>query len=471
MSRKEHQLIEWKETWRDEYLRWICGFANGDGGKLVVGRNDRGVVTGLIDARRLLVDLPNKVRDLLGIIVQVNLCTEADLDYLEILVEPYPYPVSYRGEYHVRSGSTKQELKGAALDRFLLRKQGRHWDAVPVPQVAVRHLAGTALEDFRRRARRSRRLDGMVLRESAAGLVEKLHLFDGIHLKRAAVLLFHPEPERFVTGAAVKIGYFRSNCDLAFHDEIRGDLFTQVEKTLDLLVTKYLRSEIGYEGIQRVETLPVPEAALREAVLNAIIHKDYASGTPVQISVYADRVMIWNPGELPPHWTVAKLMGKHPSRPFNPVLANVFFRAGMIEAWGRGIERILEVCRAAGTTDPELRQETDGLWVQFLFKPAIAHPTPVTATVPVAAPVAAPVGLYVEKLLRLLNQREPLSNGQIRTAFSLRSRRRLRETYIKPAMAAGLVVPTIPTKPSSRLQSYRLTDSGRAWLANARARS
>ncbi len=78
----------------------------------------------------------------------------------------------------------------------------------------------------------------------------------------------------------MKIGYFRTNDDLLYHDEVHGDLFTQVSRTIDLLLTKYLKAAITYEGIQRVETLPVPEPTLREAVLNAIIHKDYASGTP-----------------------------------------------------------------------------------------------------------------------------------------------------------------------------------------------
>ena len=165
----------------------------------------------------------------------------------------------------------------------------------------------------------------------------------------------------------MKIGFFRTNADLLYHDEIHGDLFTQVEKTLELLLTKYLKAGISYRGVQRVEAYPVPEAALREALLNAIVHKDYATGTPIQISVYSDKIMLWNPGELPDSWTVARLKAKHPSRPFNPDVANAFFRAGMIEAWGRGIERILEACRSAETPEPELRCESSGMWVEFLF--------------------------------------------------------------------------------------------------------
>ncbi|EQD72716.1 transcriptional regulator, partial [mine drainage metagenome] len=144
-----------------------------------------------------------------------------------------------------------------------------------------------------------------------------------------------------------------------------------MERTIDLLRTKYLRAAIRYEGIQRVEAFPVPEAALREAVLNAVIHKDYARGAPIQISVYDNTLMLWNPGELPQHWTVAKLKGKHASHPFNPDIANAFFRAGQIEAWGRGIERIVEACREAGTPAPDLRYEPTGLWLEFRF-PALA---------------------------------------------------------------------------------------------------
>jgi len=138
---KENQRVEWKETWRDEYLRWICGFANAEGGVLVIGRDDKGKAVGVANARKLLEDLPNKIRDVLGIMADVRLAKKAGKDMIEIHVDPYPTPISYKGEYHYRSGSTKQELKGAALDRFLLRKQGRTWDAAPIPNVALRDLS------------------------------------------------------------------------------------------------------------------------------------------------------------------------------------------------------------------------------------------------------------------------------------------------------------------------------------------
>lgn len=362
---KEHQHVEWKETWRDEHMRWICGFANAEGGVLVIGRNDRGQAVGVNDARKLLQDIPNKVRDIMGIMVDVNLVEADGKETLEILVEPYPYPVSYKGEYHYRSGGTKQELKGAALDRFLLRKQGRHWDSVPVPYVALADLDSRSLANFRRRAGRSGRLSAETLQEVDADLIDKLHLMDGSYLKRAAVLLFHPDPERFVTGAYVKIGYFRSNADLLFQDEIHGSLFSQVDESMDRLLNKYLKALISYEGIQRVETYPVPEEALREAVLNAVMHKDYASAVPIQISVYEDKIILWNSGQLPEMWTLEKLLSKHPSIPYNPLIANAFFRAGFIEAWGRGIEKIQLECERHDILPPEFDYSLSGLMLTF----------------------------------------------------------------------------------------------------------
>ncbi len=125
----------------------------------------------------------------------------------------------------------------------------------------------------------------------------------------------------------------------------------------------------------------MPEVALREAVLNAIGHKDYASAIPIQISVYDNKIMMWNPGQLPPDWTVTQLTEKHSSQPFNPDVANAFFRAGMIESWGRGIERVVNACLQAGVPAPEWRHEQTGLWVVFHQRAGIRVVTPVETPV------------------------------------------------------------------------------------------
>ena len=367
---RESQNIEWKASWRDEYLKWICGFANAQGGVLEIGRNDRGEVVGVKDVLRLLEDIPNKVQTLLGIVVNVNLKAESDREYLEIVVDPYPNPVSYKGEFHYRSGSTRQVLRGAALSRFLLQKYGRTWDDVPLPGIGLKDLDGRTLESFRRRAADSERLAEDILDESDAGVIEKLHLREGEYLKRAAVLLFHQSPEHFIRDAYVKIGYFR-DAELLYQDVIEGDLFAQVDRAMDLLYTKYSRALISYDGVYRVETFPVPRDAMREAVINAVIHRDYASAVPIQIRVYDDRIMLWNPGQLPEDWSVETLAKEHASRPYNPGIAYAFFRAGMIEAWGRGIQRITRACETAGNPAPMWRVESGGgLWLEFPYSAA-----------------------------------------------------------------------------------------------------
>jgi ATP-dependent DNA helicase RecG len=437
----ENQQIEWKESWRDEYLRWICGFANAGGGVLVIGKNNRGEVVGVKNIEKLLQDIPNKVRDILGIIVAVNQRSENGKEFLEIIVEPYPSPISYKGEYHVRSGSTKQELKGAALDRFLLRKQGRTWDGAPMPRVTPRELSKAAIAGFRKLAKESRRLDASALRESAAGLLEKLNLFDGERLKRAAVLLFHPDPERFITGAFVKIGYFRTESELLYHDEVHGDLFSQAQKTMELLLTKYLKAGISYRGIHRMETLPVPEEALREAVLNAIIHKDYSVGAPIQIRVYGDGLKIWNPGELPENWSVEKLLKQHSSRPFNPSVANAFFRAGEIEAWGRGIQRIFDACQEAGAPKPRIDYDPGDLWVEFKFSRAYLAATAVDQGGDTPGKSS---GKTPDQIIELVRQDSRISIPEM--ARSLKVTTRAVEKQLRQLKAAGRVRRIGPAK-------------------------
>ncbi|HOE39792.1 MAG TPA: ATP-binding protein [Bacteroidales bacterium] len=368
----ENQNIEYKTTWRDEFLKWICGFANAKGGIIFIGKDNNGKVVGVDNAKRLLEEIPNKVRDVLGILVDVNLHQTKQGDYLEIIVEPHPNGISYKGQYHYRSGSTKQELKGATLEKFLLQKRGKRWDSVLIPKVSVNDLKQETLEFFKKRGVKSKRLDENNLTDNNNHLLENLKLIENDYLKRAAILLFHANPEKFITGAYIKIGYFENKVDLIFQDEIHGNLFEQIEKTLDILFTKYIKAIISYENnINRIETYEYPKEAIREALLNAIAHKDYSGLTPIQIRVYKDKIMIWNEGTLPENWTINNLLKEHSSRPYNPDIANAFFRSGYIEAWGRGISKMTELCIATGLPKPLYIVEGSDFWV--IFRKDIYH--------------------------------------------------------------------------------------------------
>jgi ATP-dependent DNA helicase RecG len=186
-------------------------------------------------------DLPNKITAILGIVADVNLQPSKQGDVIEIVVSPQPNPVNYKGEYHYRSGATKQELKGAALDKFLLSKQGKHWDSVPIPNVTVADLKPETFDFFRKHGVKSKRLDEDALTDSNEILLDNLQLTEDNYLKRAAVLLFHPKPEKFVTGVFIKIGYFETDSDLIFRTKFTATSLNKSKKQWNCFLQSTLK--------------------------------------------------------------------------------------------------------------------------------------------------------------------------------------------------------------------------------------
>ncbi len=348
----EDQNVEWKESWRDEYLKWICGFANAQGGKIYIGTRDDGTVIGVNNSKKLLEDIPNKIQNKLGMVADVNLLKQDDLEYIEIIVRPQSYPVNYDGEYHYRSGSTKQLLRGNALTGFLMTKTGMKWEAEPVSNVTIDELDKESFDIFKREALRSGRMSKSDFDVSREELLDKLRLLVNGKLTRAGALCFYREPEKVIGGCYVKIGMFEGS-EILYQDEIKGSLILIADRIIDFIFVKYLRAKISYYKETRVEKYPFARDAIREAVYNSLIHCDWSANVPIQIRVEKDTMRIGNCCVLPLGWDTKKLMGRHNSIPFNPKIANVFFRAGYIESWGRGIEKICDACKTLGTENPE----------------------------------------------------------------------------------------------------------------------
>lgn len=430
---QESQQVEWKWSWRDEYLQWLCGYANAEGGTLYIGVNDDGYVVGIEDSKSMLEGLPNKINDKLGIIASINIhkangsvnvrfndsvpenvssklvnqyacglintgmmdrtdkrykslaviekdnkIWEADdgtREYISISVIKYPFAVSCDGKYYKRSGSTLQELNGFELQNFLLERAGKTWDAVPIPAVKVSDLSKDAVEAFRHKAVKSNRMTENEVNVSDELLLRNLKLFDGEYLTRAAILLFHPMPERFVTGAYIKIGYFSPVGafgndeeiieDLQYQDVVDGPLILQVDKATDLIYEKYFKGLVDYEGNQRTETKMITIGILRELLLNAINHKNYATGVPIQVSVYQDKIEIFNMGSWSKRVpTDERIYEKHESVPYNPKLADVSFRSGDVESWGRGFLRIRTECQKINAPLPTIDAENGGVSIR-----------------------------------------------------------------------------------------------------------
>ncbi|MCF0254089.1 MAG: winged helix-turn-helix transcriptional regulator, partial [Duodenibacillus sp.] len=221
------------------------------------------------------------------------------------------------------------------------------------------------IERFKRLAAAKGRIDESLLQEPKEVLLERLHLKFGEELTNAAMLLFSKDPEKYQVGAYVKVGYFETDSDLRYQDEIHGSLLEIVDRIVEVLHLKYMRAQITYVGMQRRERYIVPDAALREALYNALCHSQYSYGVPIQISVYADKIYIANIGSLPADWTAENLMKKHASRPGNPTIAQVLYYAGFIESWGRGIEKICEACLGDGLPLPEYTVHPNDVMVKF----------------------------------------------------------------------------------------------------------
>ena len=156
----EHQTIEYKESWHDEFLEWICGYANAYGGTLYIGKNDNGDVVGLNDKdiKKLLEVIPNKITDTMGIVADVNLLYEGKLQYIEIIVDKYPSLISYHGKYFYRSGRTIRMITGKELDKAILKSQGRTWDGMPIPKLQVTDLRREAMDLLKEKVVRRGRL-------------------------------------------------------------------------------------------------------------------------------------------------------------------------------------------------------------------------------------------------------------------------------------------------------------------------
>ncbi len=343
----EKQNIEYKSSWHDDYLKWIGGFANAQGGKIYIGKDDAATVVGVSDFKKLMEELPNKIKNNLGITAEVNLRQEEGKHFIEIVVQPYSVPISLRGRYYYRSGSVKQELTGAALNEFLLKRAGQTWDDVSEDDATFDDIDEATIKKYLRRAEEAGRLpdiDGLTTPE----LLDKLRLTKNGKLKRAAIVLFGKDPGRFYPNTFIKVGRFDDDdFTIRFQEMEDGNIIQVLDKVLRTLDHKFLIRNISFEGMNRIETLEYPVPALREVLLNALIHRNYM-GAPTQIRVYDKKMFVWNDGGLPESITLQQLTQSHSSHPRNPILAGACFLGGYIDSWGSGIMKIINSCKAAG---------------------------------------------------------------------------------------------------------------------------
>ncbi|MDR1593390.1 MAG: putative DNA binding domain-containing protein [Prevotellaceae bacterium] len=365
--KKESQHIEFKEKWRDEFLKTLSAFANTAGGRMYIGIRDDGSVCGINNTTKLLEDLPNKITNILGIQANVYERKKDNLKYIEIKINKSSYSVSYSGGFYIRSGSVTRELTGNALQHFLLTSNNMTWDEMTVPDASWDEIDEETVRLFIDKAAQTNRLPPNIKEYNTKDLFERLGLSKKGLLTRAALLLFSKIPTHYFLLAVCKIGRFlgNSHTDLKMDDLVECPLFQMPDRIMETLESKYMQTEFTYKGLQRIPVWEYPEAALREAIMNAIIHRDYGSNTFFVIKVFDDNMEIWNEGELMEPLDIKSLKKQHLSRLRNKLIANIFYRSGYVESWGRGTLKMLEDARAGEYKEPEFENFEGGILVRF----------------------------------------------------------------------------------------------------------
>ena len=358
---REEQDIEFKKEWRNEHLKTIAGFANTEGGVMCIGIDDNGRTVALSNIKKLLEDIPNTIRNKLQITPSVKIEEKDDREVIKITVNSSDFPVFLDGKINIRSGSTTQELKGSELTNFLLEKTGKTWDSLTV-DATFDDLDLETFEYFKRLA-----IDRLpeIKNASYKTIFKNLELITNDEkLTRALIFLFGKKPQTFFITAQSRVGRFKTPTEILDTVIADGNLFKQLD-TLMNAIKKHLNVRFEIKGIERKDVWDYPLEALREAVINALIHKDYLSTAEIQIKICDDRLWIWNPGKLPKQLTIESLKTEHSSFPKNPLIASVFYYAGFIERWGSGTKRMIDLCKVQGLPEPEFKEEFCGISVYF----------------------------------------------------------------------------------------------------------
>ena len=360
----EKHIIEYKRQWDDEWLKWLCGFANADGGTLYIGITDKQHIFGVENSKKLMEDIPNKIVSKLGIYPDVRLLEEDGKEIIEIEVAPSQESVLLDGVLYKRVGATNQIVKGQALKDFYARKLNATWDSRVIRGATVDDIDPEAIKYFLLKGIDKGRLPKESVDDSVEKVLKNLEVMtDDDELTLAALLLFGKNPQHYCLNARIKIGRFgHSQAALMNQDLIDGDLIRMADRVMEALDAKYLIRPIHYEGMQRREPMELPEEGLREILYNLEIHKDY-NGPDSLIRVFDDRITFWNQGSLPAGITPESIFRPHDSQPRNRLIANAFYMAGFVEAWGRGYELITEAFTKEGLEVPTIEEEFGGVRV------------------------------------------------------------------------------------------------------------
>ena len=350
---------EWKESWALKYLKTIAAFHNTAGGRMIIGRNDNGVYVGIQNIKKETKTVADDIRNKLHIMSNTRAEAIEGKNCIVIDVPKGDKLIDYEGKFYMRVGNTTQQIEGDDLKKILLDERGMQW-LDQASKVAVDALSSDALSLFLSKGKSAGRIPADIEADFNT-VLNRFQLINDGKLTDTAVLLFHPNPYSVNYGAYAKIGLFDDDGLLIRDDIIRCPLIQLADETMRILLDKYIQPTYGYGGgtTSRHLVFQYPEKALRELLVNAIVHMDYSIQSPILVRVFKDHLEISNPGSLLSGLTAETLKVSHRSVLRNEKLADVFYASGMVENWGQGITKVLVECKNNANPEPEFT-EVDG---------------------------------------------------------------------------------------------------------------
>ena len=482
LARGEGAVVEFKRSLTKDVGRELCAFANARGGTVLVGVSDAGKVVGVADHNRLKARVLSTAR---SADPPIEVEVESVGEILRVVLPPQKRkPYSFGGRFFMRDGASSRQMSNAEVEDLFYAAGRLHFDRKPCPDFSMeKDLDDETWTRFSARAKVPESMDRMVALRNL-GLLDRED-----RMTHAGAWLLARDVRRFTTTAHVSCALFLGTEKVRILDrrDFHCDIFTMVDDAVAWILTK-INVEFIIKHVRREERPELPEEALREAVANAVAHRDYRSTANVQVYVFKDRVEIVSPGGLPAGMTEADPGSK--SMPRNPLLFGMLYRMDVVENIGSGIRRVRDRCREHGVAEPMI--DVSEHWV------TVAFPRPV---VPVgerdpreigreagARPETTGPGLEWStrgrletetaglesasaSVLKSLDQRvlallavEPLSRSAIAKALGDQSVSAGLNRVIRHLLCDGRIAYTMPDKPNSRLQKYRITQAGRfAW--------
>jgi ATP-dependent DNA helicase RecG len=357
--------MERKESWNSEWLKTVCAFANTEGGVLIIGIRDNGVIIGVKDPHYVMKLIPDDIRNKLDVKTSVKEIVEDGKTCIKITVEKGDRYIDLDGVFYKRVGNTTQRVTGEELRSWFLSNMNMTWTDLPTDRAGLERLSPDAIKFFVKRGLASRRMSSIVADSDNESILRNYGMMHGDMLRNSAAILFLEQPAMIYTSASVSIGEFNDDGILLRLDEIDCPAVMQPDRVMDKLLNKYIKGVDDFVGLMRVPKYPYPEKALREAVLNMIAHRDYSGTAQTLIRVYQDRIEMCNPGKLPAGWTEKTLFEDHVSVLPNPAIAKTFFEMGYIEKFGSGIKMMREECRGMNIPEPEYNVTIHGVEIIF----------------------------------------------------------------------------------------------------------